>query len=177
LFATLINILLLLALLGLAFYGIRRYVLAAPDRKSQRYRHNLMLIGGGVFLLLLVMGRFGVLVPLLGAGLAILVRLAPVMLQLLLQQGVGWNRGRERPLGEDETEENTREQRQRHDSRSGMSEVEAREVLGLQAGCSRQDIVNAHRRLIQKLHPDRGGSDYLAAKINQAKDILLRRCG
>jgi hypothetical protein len=56
-----------------------------------------------------------------------------------------------------------------------MSEEEARAVLGLEAGCSPEDVVAAHRRLIQKLHPDRGGSGYLAAKINQAKDVLLKR--
>jgi len=55
-----------------------------------------------------------------------------------------------------------------------MSEAEAWAILGLQAPVSRDDIIKAHRQLMQRLHPDRGGSDYLAAKINQAKDVLLK---
>lgn len=56
-----------------------------------------------------------------------------------------------------------------------MSRDEASKVLGLQPGASKKDIIAAHRRLMQKFHPDRGGSDYLAAKINLAKDVLLKQ--
>jgi hypothetical protein len=60
-------------------------------------------------------------------------------------------------------------------SNSGiMSHDEALAILGLKAGATNDDIKNAHRRLMKDFHPDRGGSDYLAAKINQAKDILLQ---
>lgn len=55
----------------------------------------------------------------------------------------------------------------------GMSREEAYQVLGLEPGASDDAIKAAHHRLIANLHPDRGGSTYLAAKINQAKDVLL----
>ncbi len=58
-------------------------------------------------------------------------------------------------------------------ARTTLTREEALAVLGLDADASREHIIEAHRRLIQKLHPDRGGSSYLAAKINQAKDLLV----
>ena len=82
--------------------------------------------------------------------------------------GGGWGRrressgggGRDRARGSDE-----------------MDEREALEVLGLESGAAPEEIKQAHRRLMAKLHPDSGGTTFLATQINRAKDILLGKVG
>jgi hypothetical protein len=63
-----------------------------------------------------------------------------------------------------------------HHTRDGapMTRERALEILGLGAQASTDDVLTAHRRLIQRLHPDRGGSTYLAQQLNEARDRLLR---
>jgi len=71
--------------------------------------------------------------------------------------------------------------RQQHSGRAqpppadAMTRARAMEILDLQGNPSRNEVIAAHRRLIQKLHPDRGGSTYLAQQLNEAKRVLLNK--
>ena len=58
-----------------------------------------------------------------------------------------------------------------HDS--DMDLQEARDILGVTEAASKEDVIKAHKKLMQKMHPDRGGSDYLAQQINRARDKIL----
>ncbi len=81
----------------------------------------------------------------------------------------GW-----RPASQNDADASAVDARRAHFS-GAMTEDEAYQVLGLQKGATRDEITGAHRALMKKLHPDHGGTTALAARVNEAKEILMRR--
>jgi len=251
----LIQLILLITVITLAVLTVRRFLDSAPSATlTKKFRRGLIWAGILALLFLAATGRLGWLLPLVGALIAAALRLAPILVQLLIQyapllrrwqpqqaaaQRTASDGGRnssyveshflrmqlDHTTGEimgvvltglyagrslhDLTLEQLSElygnyvrndsesasllkaylervhgaswQEQEHEGRTAghdhgnMTAEEAYRVLGIASGSPREVIIDAHRRLMQKIHPDRGGSDYLAAKINQAKDVLLGR--
>jgi hypothetical protein len=81
------------------------------------------------------------------------------------------------PVWRRDTQPNDRDGQRVAPGSGPMTKEEAYKVLGLEAGATAADIRKAHRRLMQRLHPDLGGSSFLAARINEAKDVLLSNHG
>lgn len=116
----------------------------------------------------------GILLALLTVALALTEKLGLAVLAasgawfLLFGSGPPWHRASYSAAG-------TGERSRSAPSSEKMSRGEALKVLGLEEGANDDAVRAQHRRLILQIHPDKGGSGYLAAKINEAKDVLLRR--
>lgn len=157
-----------LLLAVLVFYLLRYWGHLAPEEK-RRATWKLVAAGAGVLLLVLVLtGRIHVITAAI-AGVLPLLRRLPALLKHL-----PWLARLVSAAGAAQAGTGGPQERQ---GKETMSEAEACEILGVKPGCSREEVIAAHRRLMQKLHPDRGGSDYLAARVNEARRVLLRSLG
>ena len=143
--------------LGIVFLGgflllIRWLGTAEPSRIAKAAKWGFVLLFGLAAAGAILTGRAAFAIPLLVAGAsAMLTRLG--------------GRAQEHSSGR---------QGSGRSARLGqMSRREALDVLGLEDDATDTEVRDAHRRLIRKLHPDQGGSDYLAAKLNEAKEVLL----
>jgi hypothetical protein len=130
------------------------------------------VVAGLLGLLLLIVARGG-----LTAALPVLLLAAPLVWREWQRLQPPAARGSPRgPGGGSGTAGQERQEQRREPPRGSggsLDRAEAYAILGLQPGASREAIKAAHRRLLQRVHPDHGGSDYLAARINRARDLLL----
>ncbi|MBS4050612.1 MAG: DnaJ domain-containing protein [Methylomonas sp.] len=161
-----IRILLLLVPVIAIYLAIRWFQKTPAEEAGRRIKKTGWIVAILLLLVLAGSGKLNVLFAALGVAIAFMVRLMPVILQYAPQLHRLWQN-----LNNGNAQENR--QYKRRPARGGISKDEALEILGLKSGASQKDIIEAHRKLISKLHPDRGGSDYLAAQINLAKKILL----
>ncbi len=164
-----IRIYLFLILAVIIYFYYRKLRKKSPELITKYSRNGLLLTVGGVFILLAATGHLNGFFALIGVLIAFLLRAIPVLLNYaptLHKLWQNFSTGNTRSTGSYQKPTSTQ---------GSMSAEEALDVLGLKPNASEADIIAAHRKLMQKIHPDRGGSDYLAAKINLAKKVLLNK--
>ncbi len=130
--------------------------------KSTEMRPLLQKVAGGGLMafaaLLLLRGQFEVAIGLFALGMGLFGKAH------LLPSGFG-----PKPNAQSQQQQQPPPQR----GKVVLPKDEALAILGLKAGATAEDVKLAHKRLMKDFHPDKGGTDYLAAKINEAKDVLL----
>ncbi len=155
------RLILLLAVVGVVYILFRRAQASSPEKRRAEYIKLGLGIAVVVVIGLTLTGRMHWIGAALTGLLVGLRQLFPTLIRLFPM--LASLRGKQAAANEAKPPS----------SGPTMSPTEALAVLGLEEGASEEEIIVAHRKMIQKIHPDRGGSDYLAAKINQAKDTLI----
>lgn len=163
-------VLMAIALLSVLLVGV-----AGSKSLSRRARTHVVIgLCAAVFTLLCLRFGFGWLSVAGGVLVALASRALPVVIRLLLGRRLADGQFDNHRRSYDAPGDRGRGRGPAEASRSErMSRAEALRVLDLSDGASDQEILDAYRRVMKSAHPDHGGSTYLAAKINEARDVLL----
>ena len=154
------RLIILIAVIGIALILWHKITRSKGDERKKMIFWSILGSLGAILAILALTGHLNIIT----AAIAGLVALLPRAMQF----------AKYLPFVNRLYQQNNQQQaRTPPPGRQAMSHDEAREVLGLKPEHTKEDIIQAHRRMMQKVHPDRGGSDYLAAQINKAKDTLL----
>jgi hypothetical protein len=156
-----IRLMLLIAVVFGAIYLVRWFLTTPAETVAANVRKSLWLVLGLGLLLLAASGRLNIIFAFIGSAIPLVARHLPNILRI---------------LGLVKTFKSAKENNQappQPPATQGMSKKDALEILGLNDDASKKAITGAHKRLMQKNHPDKGGSAHLASQINQAKKILM----
>jgi hypothetical protein len=159
-------ILLIIAL----FFVVRWFRKTPPDIVARHIRMTVVILLAIILIILAATGRLNWIFAVAGILFAFLMRMLPVIVRLAPELHKLWFLFKG-------PKQKTSHQTDSKPGSNTMSIEEAYEILGLSCGATKQQVILAHRKLIQKIHPDRGGNTYLASKINLAKQVLIKKLG
>ncbi len=153
----------LIALIGIMWY-LSWYKRASPKKRNQSLLSILLYGLGAALLLLVITGKIHFIFAILSALVPWINRALAARMIWRQFRGFHANAGSTSGSAHNQARSNP----------GSMTREEALEILGLNPGANEQEIIDAHKKLMQKMHPDKGGTSFLASQINQAKDTLLK---
>jgi DnaJ homolog subfamily C member 19 len=143
--------------------------LTAKNSLHKLYNKTVLgMLVGLLLVLLAITGHFALVTATIGVLITFVVRNLPLALRYAPQLHRFWQ------MFKTSNQHTKSSPDYEMPLRDKMTVAEAYKILGLNPPAAKQEIILAHKKLMQKMHPDRGGSDYLASKINLAKDLLLK---